>query len=80
MKAITGKVTMEIKKETKEKPKKSQSQGSCETCEFYEEDYGQASCTVSLDEDEFADFAAKNTGSCPYYRYYDEYKTVRKQN
>ena len=35
---------------------------------------------ISLDEDEMADFIYGQTKHCPYYRYYDEYKSVQKQN
>ena len=54
---------------------------SCESCEFYEYDeYTDTySCTLSLDEDEMQSFIGGNTRSCPYYRYYDEYKSVHKQ-
>ena len=64
-----------------DKKKVKKQQGSCETCEFYEEDeiYG-ASCSVNLDEDEYARFAEGRTTDCPYYRRYDEYETVRHQN
>ncbi len=57
-------------------------QGSCESCEFYDydEEYDAYVCSMSLDEDEMADFIHKNTASCPYYRFYDEYKSVQKQN
>jgi hypothetical protein len=34
---------------------------------------------MSLDEDEMIDFLGGNTRTCPYYRYYDEYKSVHKQ-
>lgn len=56
--------------------------GRCEDCEFFEEDFetGETYCSVSLDEDEMADFLTRRTNSCPYYRYHNEYKTVRKQN
>lgn len=65
-----------------EKPKKKKKvQGRCEDCEFYEtDDDGTYYCSVSLDEDEMAEFLSRNTGRCPYYRYYDEYKSVQKQN
>lgn len=55
---------------------------SCESCEFfdYDEEYGENVCTVSLDEDEMLDYLSGNTRSCPYYRFYDEYKSVQKQN
>ena len=54
---------------------------SCESCEFYEYDeytdtYG---CSMSLDEDEMAGFLSGTVRDCPYYRFYDEYKSVQKQ-
>ncbi len=54
---------------------------SCDSCEFYQYDeYIDAySCTLSLDEDEMGDFLGFNTKGCPYYRFYDEYKSVHKQ-
>lgn len=53
----------------------------CESCEFYtdDEEFGPT-CSVGLDEDEFALFIGRTTGNCPYYRFYDEYATVRRQN
>ena len=61
--------------------KKKRSGGSCETCEFYDYDeYLDAYvCDIRLDEDEMINFLGGNTRSCPYYRYYDEYKSVHKQ-
>ena len=55
---------------------------TCESCEFYnyDDEYGDYVCNISLDEDEMADFLSQNTRRCPYYRFYDEYKSVRKQN
>lgn len=38
-----------------------------------------ATCRVSLDEDEMGRFTSGQTGRCPYFRYYDEYKSVHKQ-
>lgn len=54
---------------------------SCDSCEFYEYDeytdsYG---CNLSLDEDEMVGFLSGKTNECPYYRYYDEYKSVHRQ-
>ena len=56
--------------------------GTCETCEFYDydEEWEEYVCSISLDEDEMIDFLGRNTGRCPYYRFYDEYKSVQKQN
>ncbi|MBR4798844.1 MAG: hypothetical protein IK047_01130 [Clostridia bacterium] len=55
---------------------------SCETCEFYVEDgeTGDFVCSALLDEDDYAEFLRDNAGKCKYYRFYDEYKTVQKQN
>ena len=60
----------------------SKSSVSCESCEFYDYDdeYEQYYCTQKLDEDEMIRFLNRDTFTCPYYRYYDEYKVVRKQN
>ena len=53
---------------------------TCDTCEFYEEDDdGDHACSLNLDEDERVDFLEQHTKGCPYYRYYDEYKSVHRQ-
>ena len=54
----------------------------CESCEYYDydeytESYG---CMMSLDEDEQIRFMQGNTKECPYFKFYDEYKSVQKQN
>ena len=55
--------------------------GTCETCVFYDydEDYDSYECSVNLDQDELAHFLSGHTTSCPFYRFYDEYKSVQKQ-
>ena len=55
--------------------------GTCETCEFYDYDeYEDAYvCNQRLDQDEMVDFLSRNTRACPYYCFYDEYKSVHKQ-
>lgn len=54
---------------------------NCETCKFYvyDEYTDEYTCNLSLDEDEMVNFLGNNTKACPYYRYYDEYKSVHKQ-
>ena len=54
---------------------------NCESCEFYQyDDYTDSySCSLSLDEDEMANYVSGLTRDCKYYRYYDEYKSVQKQ-
>lgn len=63
------------------KPKK-RIQTNCESCEFFDcnDEDGTRECQIALDEDEFLRFMSGHYSECPYYRYYDEYKSVRKQN
>ena len=55
--------------------------GCCETCVFYDydEEYDVYECQVNLDQDELAQFLSDRTSGCPFYRFYDEYKSVQKQ-
>lgn len=55
--------------------------GGCESCEFYDydEEWDEYVCSMKLDEDEMINFLSRDTSRCPYYRYYDEYKSVHKQ-
>ena len=55
---------------------------NCESCEFYDyDDYTDSySCTLSLDEDEMARYLNSKSQKCVYYKFYDEYKSVQKQN
>ena len=64
------------------KSKTDKTPGSCESCVYfdYDEEYGEEVCQASLDEDEMLDYMLGHTGSCPYYRFYDEYKSVQRQN
>lgn len=59
----------------------NKSVSNCESCEFYDydEELDAYVCDLRLDEDEMVDFLGRNTRSCPYYRFYDEYKSVHKQ-
>ncbi len=53
----------------------------CESCAYFFQEAGseEPSCTVSFDMDELSMlYSGKN--ACPYYRFYDEYKMVQKQN
>ena len=54
---------------------------NCESCEFYDydEELDAYMCDVNLDQDEMQSFLGGRTASCPYYRFYDEYKSVHKQ-
>ena len=49
-----------------------------DSAEEYEE-YEEYVCTARLDQDEMERFLTHKTRSCPYYRFYDEYKSVHKQ-
>lgn len=54
---------------------------NCEYCLYYS--YNQEldcyECLVDLDEDEMERFIRSTVSSCPYFKFDDEYKTVRKQ-
>ena len=54
---------------------------NCESCVFYDYDEDMESyvCTVNLDQDDMGHFVSGTTKACPYYRFYDEYKSVHKQ-
>jgi len=62
--------------------KKTQKPTNCESCVYfdYDDELDDYVCTVNLDEDEALDFISGRNNACPYYRFYDEYKSVRKQN
>lgn len=53
----------------------------CESCAYYLQEDGEeeAACGVNFDMDELSRMYGGKT-SCPYYRFYDEYKMVQKQN
>ena len=54
----------------------------CEYCLNNQQDeYGSWYCAEggALDEDEMARFLAADTGSCPFWRPGDEYRTARRQ-
>ena len=61
---------------------KQSTAANCESCVFYDydDDYESYVCTMNLDQDELANFLMGHTRTCPYYRFYDEYKSVQKQN
>ncbi len=54
----------------------------CEDCAYYDydEEYEEYVCSMNFEEDEMSRFLSSNDYSCPYYRFYDEYKMVEKQN
>ena len=37
-------------------------------------------CTQRMDEDEFCRLLHAGYRECPYFKFYDEYKSVQKQN
>lgn len=56
----------------------------CEHCAYYvyDEDWGEYVCdaTCAIDEDDEARIRAQGHGKCPFFKFYDEYKMVQKQN
>jgi len=53
---------------------------SCETCEFFDwdDEMQDYMCMARLDEDEY--YRMLTSARCPFYKFYDEYKSVQKQN
>ena len=70
---------MKEKKKIRKEPQRGS--GSCESCEFYDYDeYLDAYyCKVNLDQDDRERYMTGTNNFCPYYRFYDEYKSVQKQ-
>ena len=67
-----------MKKETKKRLTPT-----CENCEHYDfdEELGENVCNVgyALDEDDYRQVLT-NCKTCPYFKFYDEYKFVQTQN
>lgn len=55
---------------------------NCESCVYfdYNADTDTDECMINLDEDEFERYINGKYKECPYYKLYDEYKMVQKQN
>ena len=66
--------------------KKSQAKKSkatpCESCAYYDviDESGALGCTIDIDEDDAYRERTDSRAACPYYKFYDEYKSVQKQN
>lgn len=65
-----------------EKKKKTKKPTPCETCAHYDviDDDGTLGCTIDIDEDDAYRERADLRSGCPYYKFYDEYKSVQRQN
>lgn len=61
--------------------KKAEQSTNCESCMhfLYDENVADYACEMELDEDEMLLYATQRFRHCPYYRYHDEYLSVRKQ-
>lgn len=57
-------------------------EASCEHCMYYDwdEELEEMACRMNLDEDEYYDYLSAGSRRCRYFRFYDEYKSVQKQN
>lgn len=47
---------------------------------YYDEESDVYCCDVNLDEDEMMRFLSSAEYSCPYFRFDDDYRIVKKQN
>ena len=54
---------------------------NCESCDYYEydEEFEEYCCSLNLDEDEYGRLMSDSAYRCPYFRFADEYRVVRKQ-
>ncbi|MEE0930984.1 MAG: DUF6472 family protein [Acutalibacteraceae bacterium] len=55
---------------------------NCEHCANYvfDEECDCYICQINLDEDEVVKFMQNTFADCHYFKFYDEYKMVNKQN
>ncbi len=55
---------------------------NCDNCVYYDYDdeLDYYICMMNLDQDEMEKFVNFSFDNCPYFKLYDEYKTVKKQN
>ncbi len=55
---------------------------NCDVCAYnvYDEEYDCYVCSLNLDEDEYIRFLSGSDFNCSYFKFYDEYKMVQKQN
>lgn len=55
-------------------------QKRCEFCSHfvYDEEYGDI-CEINIDQDDMAREYSYSDYVCPYFHYYNEYETVKKQ-
>lgn len=55
---------------------------NCEDCVHYDynDESGTYECGEELDEDELIRFLKGDGANCSHFKFYDEYKFVRKQN
>ncbi len=72
-----------MKSANTEKIKRKPIEASCDNCEYFDfdEEYGENVCTLGavFDEDDYAKMSGEKS-QCPYFKFYDEYKSVQKQN
>lgn len=61
---------------------KKQASARCEDCLYWDwdDEYEQYCCSLAFDEDEMVRVLHSCERRCPYFRFYDEYKSVQKQN
>ncbi len=54
----------------------------CEDCMYWDwdDEYEEYACNLAFDEDEMVKVLHSAERRCPYFRFYDEYKSVQKQN
>ena len=68
--------------EKKNIKKKKEKPTPCESCAHFDviDEDGTLGCTIDIDEDDAYRERSDHRAGCPYYKFYDEYKSVQKQN
>lgn len=54
---------------------------NCDLCVYnvYDDDYECYCCEMNLEEDEMEKYIRSTFDNCPYFRFADEYRIVKKQ-
>ena len=68
--------------ESKKAKNKKEAPSQCDMCAYYDydEEWEEYVCAMNMDEDEAVRYYSGGHQNCPYFRFYDEYKIVQKQN
>ena len=67
----------------KSEQKKAPLEASCENCMYFDypdDEESDKECVLNMDQDDMSHLFSGAAQRCPYFRFWDEYKFVQKQN